>query len=468
LGPYFIISSGKKDKEVGSRPRANSFLKQLRFKGILLFSGRHFISMDQKDLKQLLSMPVIVAALGYFVDIYDLLLFSIVRRPSLISLGVPEDQLFVKGEFLLQSQMMGLLVGGIIWGIMGDKKGRLSVLFGSILLYSLANIANGFVATVEQYAVLRFVAGIGLAGELGAGITLVSEVLPARLRGYGTTIIATVGIMGAVFANFIAKIFDWQIAFFIGGGLGLLLLLARVSVFESGMFLKARESKIIRGDFFQIFRKKTRLIKFLGCIFIGLPIWYAIGILVTFSPEFAKALSITEDIIAGDAIMFSYIGLAAGDLSSGLISQKIGSRKKVVAAFIVLTLITILFFLFIPVKTSGVFYLACALLGFAIGYWALFVTIAAEQFGTNLRSTVATTVPNFIRGTVVPLTLIFKFLRDVISDYYIGTHGLEKAQSMGLIYGALIVGLFTIAVAFAALRVIDETYGRELNFEEVD
>ena len=424
--------------------------------------------MNQKDLKQLLSMPVIVAALGYFVDIYDLLLFSIVRRPSLISLGVPEDQLFAKGEFLLQSQMMGLLVGGIIWGIMGDKKGRLSVLFGSILLYSLANIANGFVATVEQYAVLRFIAGIGLAGELGAGITLVSEVLPTRLRGYGTTIIATVGLLGAVFANFIAKIFDWQIAFFIGGGLGLLLLLARVSVFESGMFLKAKESKIIRGDFFQIFRKKTRLIKFLGCIFIGLPIWYVIGILVTFSPEFAKALSITGNIIAGDAIMFSYIGLAAGDLSSGLISQKIGSRKKVVAAFIVLTLITILFFLFTPVKTSGVFYLACALLGFAIGYWALFVTIAAEQFGTNLRSTVATTVPNFIRGTVVPLTLMFKFLRDVISDYYTGTHGLEKAQSMGLIYGALIVGLFTIAVAFVALRAIDETYGKELNFEEVD
>jgi MFS transporter, putative metabolite:H+ symporter len=424
--------------------------------------------MDQKDLKQLLSMPVIVAALGYFVDIYDLLLFSIVRRPSLISLGVPEDQLFSQGEFLLMAQMSGLLIGGIIWGIMGDKKGRLSVLFGSILLYSLANIANGFVATVEQYAVLRFVAGIGLAGELGAGITLVSEILPSRLRGYATTIIATVGLMGAVFANFIAKIFDWQVAFFLGGGLGLLLLLARVSVFESGMFLKTKASEVIRGDFFQIFRKRTRLIKFLGCIFIGLPIWYAIGILVTFSPEFAKALSITGDVIAGDAIMFSYIGLAAGDLSSGLISQKMGSRKKVVAAYIFLTLFSILFYLFLPVRTSGVFYVACFVIGFAIGYWALFVTIAAEQFGTNLRSTVATTVPNFIRGTVVPLTLSFKFLRDLISQHYAHTLGVEKAHSLGIIYGALIVGIFTIAIAFVALRVIDETYGRELNFEETD
>lgn len=413
-------------------------------------------------------MPVMVAALGYFVDIYDLLLFSIVRRPSLISLGVPEDQLFSQGEFLLQAQMTGLLIGGIIWGIMGDKKGRLSVLFGSILLYSLANIANGFVTTVGQYALLRFIAGIGLAGELGAGITLVSETLPARLRGYGTTIIATVGLMGAVLANFIARIFEWHVAYFIGGGLGLLLLLARISVFESGMFLKTKATKIKRGDFIQLFRKKSRLIKFLGCIFIGLPIWYVIGILVTFSPEFAKALSITGNIIAGDAIMFSYLGLAAGDLSSGFISQKMGSRKKVVAAYIMLTLITILFYLFIPVKTSAFFYVACFMLGFAIGYWALFVTIAAEQFGTNLRSTVATSVPNFIRGTVVPLTFLFKYLRDAISDHYSSIHGPEKAQSMGIIYGALMVGVFTIVVAFVALRVIDETYGRDLNFEETN
>lgn len=422
--------------------------------------------MDQKDIKQLLSMPVIVAALGYFVDIYDLLLFSIVRRPSLIALGVPEGQLFAQGEFLLQAQMSGLLIGGIIWGIMGDKKGRLSVLFGSILLYSLANIANGFVTTVGQYATLRFIAGIGLAGELGAGITLVSEILPARLRGYGTTIIATVGLLGAVLANFMARIFDWNTAFFIGGGLGLLLLLARISVFESGMFLKTKASQVVRGDFLQLFRKRSRLIKFLGCIFIGLPIWYVIGILITFSPEFASALSVTGNILAGDAVMFSYLGLAVGDMSSGLISQKVGSRKKVVAAYLLLTLMTIIFYLFNPVKTVDFFYLACFMLGVAIGYWALFVTIAAEQFGTNLRSTVATSVPNFIRGTVVPLTFLFKYLRDSISSHYGGIQDSATASSTGIIYGALIVGVFTIAIAYIALGVIDETYGRELNFEE--
>lgn len=424
--------------------------------------------MTNQDVRKLFSVPVIVAALGYFVDIYDLLLFSIVRRPSLISMGVPEEQLFEQGEFLLQWQMAGLLVGGLLWGVMGDKRGRLSVLFGSILLYSLANIANGFVVTVEQYKVLRFVAGIGLAGELGAGVTLVSETLPPHLRGYGTTIIATIGLMGAVLANFISKQFDWQIAYFIGGGLGLLLLIARISVFESGMFLSTKKKNISRGNFFQLFTSRTRFVKFMGCIFIGLPIWYAIGILITFSPEFAKALGISDPVAAGDAVMYSYLGLAAGDLSSGFISQKLRSRKKVVAGFILLTLLFVLFYLFSPFNDSGGFYVTCFLLGFGIGYWALFVTIAAEQFGTNLRSTVATSVPNFIRGTVIPLTLMFKALRDGISAHYAPSLGASAAMSNGIIYGALTVGLFTIIVAFIALSVIDETYGRDLNFEEED
>lgn len=422
--------------------------------------------MEKKDLKLLFSVPVIVAALGYFVDIYDLLLFSIVRRPSLLSIGVPEENLLIEGEFLLRSQMTGLLIGGIIWGVMGDKRGRLSVLFGSILLYSLANIANGFVSTVDQYAALRFIAGIGLAGELGAGITLVSEILPARLRGYATTIIASVGITGAILANFVARVYEWQTAYFIGGGLGLLLLIARVSVFESGMFLKLKQSTVERGNFLRLFQSKSAFTRYMGCILIGLPIWYVAGILVTFAPEFGQAISVTGTILAGDAVMYCYMGLAIGDFSSGFISQKIGSRKKVVAAYILLTLASIVFFLFMPVKSTEFFYFVCFILGIAIGYWALFVTIAAEQFGTNLRSTVATTVPNFIRGTVVPLTFLFQWLRNLIGEQTLGLHGAERAHHLGIIWGALIVGLFTVVVALAALRVIDETYGRELNFEE--
>ncbi len=408
--------------------------------------------MEDKSLRPLFSLPVIVAALGYFVDIYDLLLFSIVRIPSLRSMGVDEVNMLSEGEFLIRVQMWGLLIGGLIWGITGDKRGRLSVLFGSILLYSLANIANGFVTTVNEYALFRFVAGVGLAGELGAGITLVTEILPARLRSYGTTLVASVGLMGAVFANFIAKNFNWEISYFIGGGLGLALLVARMSIFESAVFLKLKESKVQRGNFFQLFTEKKRFVRFLGCILIGLPIWFVIGILVTFSPEFAKAIGILTPIVAGDAIMYSYIGLAVGDLSSGFISQAMQSRRKVVLLYIVLTFIFIVLYLFLPSVSATFFYGACFLLGVGIGYWALFVTIAAEQFGTNLRSTVATSVPNFIRWTVVPLTLAFRYIRGEV----------------GIIHGALWVGFATIIVALLALRTIDETFGRDLNFVEKD
>jgi putative MFS transporter len=406
--------------------------------------------MQKDDWRRLFSIPVIVAALGYFVDIYDLLLFSIVRIPSLAALGIPQEARFGEGEFLLRVQMTGLLVGGVIWGIMGDKRGRLSVLFGSILLYSLANIANGFVTSVQQYAWLRFIAGIGLAGELGAGITLVSEVLPARLRGYGTTLVASVGLLGAVLANFIARIFDWQVSYWIGGGLGLLLLIARISVFESGMFLQVRQQQVQRGNFLQLFNNFDRFKRFVNCILIGLPIWFTIGILITFSPEFASALGFPEPVLAGDAVMYSYLGLVGGDLSSGVLSQWVRSRRKVVFIYILLTMAFILLYLAAPVKTTFFFFFTCFLLGFGVGYWALFVTIAAEQFGTNLRSTVATSVPNFIRGTVVPLTLIFETLR----------------ENYGIVKGALVVGTGTILIALVSLHFLSETFGRDLNFVE--
>jgi putative MFS transporter len=414
-----------------------------------------------KDFKLLFSVPVIVAALGYFVDIYDLLLFGIVRSDSLIALGIPTDQLLPKGEFLIQVQMGGLLLGGLIWGIMGDKRGRLSVLFGSILLYSLANIGNGFVTNISQYAILRFIAGVGLAGELGAGITLVSEILPTRLRGYGTALVATVGLFGAVVANFVAKASDWQTAYFIGGGLGLLLLIARVSVFESGIFLKIKEqSNVQRGSLGQLVGKWSRLKKYLGCIFIGTPIWFVIGVLITFSPEFAKAMGLTVTIKAGDAIMWSYIGLAVGDLGSGFTSQLAKTRKKIVLLFVTLTFIFVCVYLFYPVQTAGGFYVKCFFLGVGVGYWALFVTIGAEQFGTNLRSTVATTVPNFIRGTLIPITWLFQVFR--------AQFGATYGTGTGMLYGALAMIIITSVIALIALSAVDETYSKDLNFLELD
>lgn len=405
---------------------------------------------DKSTLQLIFSLPVLVAALGYMVDMYDLFLFSIVRVPSLKSFGLEGDALLADGIFLLNLQMAGLLIGGIVWGIIGDKKGRLSVLFGSILIYSLANIANGFVTSLEQYAILRFVAGFGLAGELGAGVTLVAEILPKRIRGYGTTLVATMGVLGAILAYFITYLFEWRASYFIGGGLGLLLLILRISVFESGMFEKLKGKNIQRGNLAMLFNNRVRFLKYFNSILIGLPIWFVVGILITFSPEFGKALGLAEPVEAGKAVMFAFAGQVAGDLLSGFLSQYLQSRKKVVLLFILVSFLLVLVYLLMPINDVAVFYMVCVMLGVFNGYWTLFVTIAAELFGTNLRATVATTVPNFVRGAVIPLTSLFIFCK----------------AYMGTIYSALTVGTIAFAISLMALRYLEETFTKDLDYTE--
>lgn len=401
--------------------------------------------------RQLAKPAVIVGALGYFVDIYDLILFSIVRTASLKDLGYAGTDLVNHGILLLNLQMIGMLVGGLIWGIYGDRKGRVQILFGSILLYSLANIANGMVHSIESYAVWRFIAGVGLAGELGGSITLVSEVLSKELRGYGTTIVATVGVFGAVVGGLVADLVNWRVAYFIGGGLGLALLVLRISVAESGMFLSLKKtSSATRGNFLLLFTSASRFLKYLRCILIGVPSWFVVGVLVTFSPEFAKALNISGEVKAAYAVLYVYLGLTIGDLLSGLISQRLRSRKKVVLGFLAITFfVTCVYFRAVSASPS-VFYLIICLLGIGIGYWAIFVTIAAEQFGTNIRATVATSVPNFVRGSVVPITLGFQFFK----------------ERMGILPGGFVVGVVCIGVALLALWGMEETFGKDLDYEE--
>jgi len=396
------------------------------------------------------SIPVIVASLGYFVDIYDLILFSIVRVQSLKSIGLEGQELLDKGVFLLNMQMGGMLLGGILWGVLGDKKGRVKILFGSIFIYSIANAANGFVNSIESYAACRFIAGIGLAGELGAGITLVLENLPKASRGYGTMIVASVGVTGAILANFVAKSFDWRIAYFIGGGLGMLLLIMRIGVFESGMYRQIEDSDISKGNFFSLFTQRARFSKYMKSILIGLPIWFSVGILITFSPEFAKALSASGPVNAGEAVMFCYIGLVFGDFISGFLSQYFKSRKKIILLFLVLTCVVTVAYFLQSQPSPASFYMNCAALGFAVGYWAIFITIAAEQFGTNLRATVASTVPNFIRGTVIPITFAFQLTK----------------KHLGILPGAAIVGAVCIVIAFYALYRIEETFSKDLDYIE--
>ncbi len=403
-------------------------------------------------LRQLLQLPVLVAALGYLVDMYDLFLFSVVRVPSLNDLGVSADRMLPDGIMLLNMQMAGMLLGGIFWGVLGDKRGRLSVLFGSILIYSLANIGNGLVTSVTQYAVLRFVAGVGLAGELGAGVTLVTEVLPTRIRGYGTTIVATMGVLGAILAYFVADWFAWRNAYFVGGGLGLMLLVLRVNVFESRIFETLKDRQVKRGDLLMLFTDKARFLKYLQCILVGLPIWFVVGILITFSPEFGQAIGLSAPVVAGKAVMLTFVGQTFGDVASGLLSQRLQSRKRAIRLFVLLSLGFVLVYVLAPLRDLSLFYAVCVLLGFANGYWALFVTIAAELFGTNLRATVATTVPNFVRGAVIPLTSLFV---------------LGKAH-VGVLYSALGVGLLTVGLALLALRAMEETFHKDLNYVETD
>lgn len=397
------------------------------------------------------NIVVIIAALGYFVDIYDLILFSIVRVPSLQAIGIPADQIKDSGIFLINMQMIGMLLGGIAWGVLGDKKGRLSTLFLTILLYSLANIANGFVQDLNQYAWLRVIAGFGLAGELGIGVTLVSEVMTKEARAWGTSIVSGIGILGAVLAFYVAE-WGWREAYWVGGGLGLVLLLLRVYIHESGMFDKMKTASVKRGDFIGLFKNGKRFFKYICCILVGIPVWFAVGILVTFSKEFGEALGVTGPVNTGKAVMFHYIGAAIGSILTGFISQKLRSRKKALVIALICLGLFCSWFLMSSGVTPQLFYITIFIAGIAMGYWAVFVTVASEQFGTNIRSTVTTTVPNFVRGSTVLMIIWWNYM----------------SVGIGIVQSAMIVGAVVIPLAIMATFFLEETHGKDLDYMEVD
>jgi MFS family permease len=404
------------------------------------------------QLKRSEILILVVASLGYFVDIYDLILFNFVKKASLIEIGVSDSDFKAAEMSLMNWQMLGMLIGGIIWGVLGDKIGRLKVLFGSIIIYSLANIANAHVQDLTQYSVIRFIAGFGLAGELGAGITLISEVMSKEKRGYGTMIIVTFGALGAVAGYFISSLFSWQTCYYIGGGMGLALLALRVGTLESSLFNKAKEKPSNQGNFFFLFQNKERAKRFLYCILMGLPVWFVVGILISLSESrFVQGIGLPKGIHIADATLYCYIGLSVGDLGSGLLSQYWKSRKKVIFTYLMACSLMTLVYLFIaPYGSVGFFYFICFLLGTSTGYWALFASVSAEQFGTNLRATVATSVPNFVRGALIPLSFLFI--------------GFES--SLGVLTSACIVGILSIGLAFWATYKLKETFARDLDFIE--
>jgi len=401
----------------------------------------------------LLSLPVLVGALGFFVDIFDLLLFSIIRKPSLQSLGLSPDQVLHSGELIISVQMIGLTVGGIAWGIMGDKKGRLSVLFGSILLYSLANIANGMVHTVPQYVLVRFIAGVGLAGELGASITLVTEMLPKHKRGLAATIIATTGVCGALVAFLVYNLFkDWRLCYYIGGGLGFLLLFLRANMMESGLYNTVKETATRRGDFKMQINNRPRLMRYLRGVLIGFPVWFVIGVLITFSDQFGKEMGIAG-VDPAKAIFYQYIAIGLGDISAGLLSNYLQSRKKALWVFYVI-LITAVFLFFWQARgwgTLSTMYWICAILGFGSGISVLYITMSAEQFGTNLRATTAISIPNLVRGLLPLIILLQKLLQQFTHSY---------------LQAGMICAVLVLSLAVWALINTKETYGRDMDFIE--
>jgi MFS transporter, putative metabolite:H+ symporter len=403
-----------------------------------------------------LSITVIVAALGYFVDIYDLLLFTIVKAPSMRSVGSTDATMLVDSTAVINRQMYGLLLGGIIWGVLGDKRGRLSVLFGSIILYSIANFITAFVHNVDQYAWCRFTAGLGLAGELGAGITLVSELLPKNKRGIGTSMVAGIGLAGAVAAYFTYwATGDWRLCYKIGGGLGVALLLLRISVAESGMFKEIRTQNISRGNFFMFFTNAKRFRKYLLAILIGLPTWFVIGILVNQSDKFGNKLFGSTTIDSGRAIMFAYAAIAVGDIAVGFICQAFRSRKRGLLLYYVLTVIALVLFFSSTNNSDARMYGICALLGFSTAFWAIFITMGAEQFGTNLRATAATTIPNMVRGALPLINLMFLNL-------------FQKTWQWPLIKSGIITGTVVMLITFIAFYFTEETYHKDLNYVETE
>lgn len=412
--------------------------------------------MSQSKPASIFNIAVIVAALGYFVDIYDLLLFTIVKRPSMEGVGATEATMLADSTKVINWQMWGLLLGGIIWGILGDKKGRLSVLFGSIILYSIANFITGFVETVNQYAGCRFVAGLGLAGELGAGITLVSELLPKNKRGIGTSLVAGIGLFGAVAAYFTFQYTqDWRLCYKIGGGLGVLLLFLRISVAESGMFKTIKEQGVSRGNFFMFFTNARRFRKYILAILIGLPTWYVIGVLVNQSDRFGNKMFGSETIDSGRSIMFAYIAIAIGDILIGFVSQYFKSRKKALLLFYLLCMASLVLFFSSYNNSDARMYAICALLGFSTGFWAIFVTMGAEQFGTNLRATAATTIPNMVRGALPLINMMFLNL-------------FQNSWGWSLIKSGIITGVVVMVITMIAFYFTEETFHKDLNYVEGD
>ena len=408
------------------------------------------MSQEETKISKTVVLAVVASSLGFFVDLYDIIIVSVVRQASLLSMGVPESELLSKGIWLLNLQMVGMLTGGFLWGILGDKKGRITVLFGSILLYSLATFACAYAQTYELYLLLRFIAGVGLAGELGAAITLTTEILPQKYRGIGPAVIASFGMLGAIFGSLIGGNFSWEFTYQLGGIMGFVLLFLRLGLLESGFYNRLKDMTAEKGNVLLLFRNKKLFKKYISVILMGFPGWFVNGVVMTFTPEIAKAMGMTTIPKVSIVFMVFFIGFTFGDFSCGMVSQWLKSRKKAIKIYLG-SFAVLLALYFMIGKTSEMWYYGLfLLLGISAGYTIVLLTLAAEQTGTNLRSTATTSALNLLRASVIPQTIAFTYFNSVFGAYH----------------AAIIVGVLSISIAAWAYTNLEETFHNNLDFVE--
>lgn len=410
------------------------------------------------------NIAILVAALGYFVDVYDLILFNVVRWQSLEDLGLTIEQQTQTGVWLLNLQLIGMLVGGVFWGILGDLRGRRSVLFGSIILYSVANFLNAGVGAtsgafsfvggfdaITAYGVLRFVAGVGLAGELGAGVTLVAEISSRQGRGIAVTIIGAVGVVGAVTAGLVNEVVGWRNSYAIGGVMGFALLALRFAVFESGLFdaMKSEGTNVSRG-LLPLLKSWTLVFRLTKIVVVGMPIWFTLAILVGLAPKIAGEMGLSPTPKPGHLVALFYSGAIFGDIASGLLSQRLKSRKIPIGIFLFGTAVACALVLLLGPRSAAWYGAATVVMGFFSAYWIVVITTASELFGTNVRATVTTMTPNLIRASAVPVTIFFSIV----------------AEPLGAIGATWLSGGVCFALAALALWRLPEPFGCDLNFFE--
>jgi MFS transporter, putative metabolite:H+ symporter len=382
---------------------------------------------------------------GYFIDIFDLVLFSTLRISSFEELKITDPTYWTVVFFNLQ--MTGILVGGIFWGKMADIKGRSWSFMGTILVFSIANIINGLTSSLTVYGICRFIAGFGLAGEMGSGIALICEKVPDEKRSLYLGFVSSLGCIGAVLSGWLGDIVYWRYLFIGSGFAGILLTLLRKNLLEPDLFRKTATLNIPRGQWKTLFQSPPDLIRFILLIFLGIPMWYIIGILWSFSTEMTSTIGLNI-FTSGQAILWGYVGVWMGDMLMPFVSQFLKSRIFTIQICLIMMLLGVIYLFQFQPHSLLSFQLTHIFLGFTIGYWAVYATLCGESFGTNIRALTSTSLPSLIRFSSIPMMIIYQYGRD------------ENELNI-----ALGMGLTVLCISMITTYFIKDTFQKDIDFQ---